>query len=90
MKNGQIVDTQPDLENKEEIDIENIEIAVPKAEFRVNNRIKNGMVKSFDDLKGFGFIQEQKHSRKQFSCTSTIVLAILQWACVLNMKLKKV
>ncbi|MCL3778789.1 cold shock domain-containing protein [Prolixibacteraceae bacterium JC049] len=59
-ENGMITDTQPDLTQKKEIKAENIEIAIPKAEFRVNLRIRTGKLKSFDEMKGFGFIVDSE------------------------------
>ena len=58
--NGVITSTPPDLTEKEEIIAENIEVGVPKAEFRINTKIKTGRLKSFDDSKGFGFIIESE------------------------------
>lgn len=59
-ENGVITSTPPDLTQKKEIKAENIEISIPKAEFRVNTRIRNGRVKNFDDAKGFGFIVDSE------------------------------
>jgi cold shock CspA family protein len=55
-ENGVITSTPPDLTLKKEIKAENIEIGVPKAEFRINNKIRTGRLKNFDEPKGFGFI----------------------------------
>lgn len=55
-ENGVITTTPPDLKQKKEIKVENIEIGVPKAEFRINNKIRTGRLKNFDESKGFGFI----------------------------------
>lgn len=55
-ENGVITSEQPDKSQKEEIKAENIEVAVPKAEFRINNKIRTGRLKNFDESKGFGFI----------------------------------
>lgn len=55
-ENGVISSTPPDLTQKTEIEVEDIEISVPKAEFRENNTLRTGRLKSFDQSKGFGFI----------------------------------
>lgn len=55
-ENGVITSTPPDLTQKKEIKAENIEIGIPKAEFRINNKIRTGRLKNFDESKGFGFI----------------------------------
>ncbi|MBE0651317.1 MAG: cold shock domain-containing protein [Bacteroidales bacterium] len=55
-ENGVITSTPPDLTQKIEIKAENIEIGVPKSEFRINNRIRTGMLKNYDEAKGYGFI----------------------------------
>ncbi len=58
-ENGMITDTPPDEDQKKStVKAENIEISVPKAEFRVNNKIKTGRLKNFDEDKGFGFIMD--------------------------------
>lgn len=57
-ENGNITSTPPDLTEKEAIKLEDIEIGIPKAEFRANNKTKTGLVKNYDDSKGFGFITD--------------------------------
>ncbi len=59
-ENGMLVSEPPDLTQKTEVKAENIEIGVPKAEFRVNNKVKTGRLKNFDTAKGFGFITESE------------------------------
>ncbi|MDC1106336.1 cold shock domain-containing protein [Prolixibacteraceae bacterium] len=55
-ENGVITSTPPDPTQKTEVDIESIEIAVPKAEFREKKGRRTGKVSNFDTNKGFGFI----------------------------------
>lgn len=55
-ENGNIIDTPPDLTQKTEIEVESIEVGVPKAENRVNNKLRKGRLNNFDESKGFGFI----------------------------------
>ena len=65
-ENGVIVSTPPDLSEKKEIKAENIEIQVPKAEFRVNNKIRTGRINNFDSTKGFGFITDSENRESIF------------------------
>jgi len=55
---GNITDTPPDLSKKEKIDVESIEIGVPKKENVFIDPIRKGRVDFFNDSKGFGFIKE--------------------------------
>jgi cold shock CspA family protein len=63
---GHIVDTPPDLTNKEKIDLESIEISIPKKEKVEEEPIKKGKVDYFNDSKGFGFIKELETQEKYF------------------------
>ena len=63
---GNISDTPPDPENKVEIDIEDIEISVPKKEHIEEDPIKTGKVDFFNTEKGFGFIKETGTNRSFF------------------------
>jgi cold shock CspA family protein len=65
-ENGMITSTPPDLTLKKEIKAENIEIGVPKAEFRINNKIRSGNLKIFDESKGFGFITDSESKESIF------------------------
>ncbi len=56
--NGMIIDTPPDLSQKEEIDVNSIEIGIPKKELREDNTPRVGIVTKFDESKGFGFIYD--------------------------------
>ena len=56
--NGMIIDTPPDLSQKEEIDPSTIEIGIPKKEFREDNAPRLGTVTKFDESKGYGFIHD--------------------------------
>lgn len=73
---GNITDTKPDPANKIEIDIESIEIGVPKKEDREvvdTNPVKNGKVSFFDHSKGFGFIIENLSQEKYFVHVSGLI-----------------
>lgn len=59
-ENGQLSDTPPDETKKEEVKAENIEISTPKGEFRDSVSVYQGVVRNYNDEKGFGFISTQK------------------------------
>lgn len=65
-ENGLITSIPPDLSKKKEIKAENIEIGVPKAKFRINNKIRTGRLKNFDEAKGFGFITDSESKASIF------------------------
>ncbi|MBE0651313.1 MAG: cold shock domain-containing protein [Bacteroidales bacterium] len=65
-ENGVITSTPPDLTQKTEIKAENIEIGVPKAESRINIRIRTGMLKNYDEAKGYGFIIDSETKESIF------------------------
>ncbi|MCG8412350.1 MAG: cold shock domain-containing protein [Bacteroidales bacterium] len=75
-ENGVITSTPPDLTQKKEVKAENIQIGVPKAEFRVNNKEKTGSVKNFDETKGYGFIIDSDTKESIFvhcnDCSDTL------------------
>ncbi|MBN1118582.1 MAG: cold shock domain-containing protein [Bacteroidales bacterium] len=55
-ENGQICSEQPDLSKKEKIDVNSIEISVPKGGIKGKDKVLTGKVRNYDDTKGFGFI----------------------------------
>lgn len=65
-ENGMITSTPPDMqEKKEEINIEDIEISVPKKE-DVENEPLRGRVEYFNESKGYGFIKDLAGVDKYF------------------------
>lgn len=56
--NGNFTDTPPDPNEKEEIEVENIEISVSKREDVIEDIERTGTVTFFNDDKGFGFIKD--------------------------------
>lgn len=73
---GNITDTKPDPSEKEEIDIDSIEIGVPKKEDREEDNFtaeKQGKVSFFDHSKGFGFILDLQSQEKYFVHVSGLV-----------------
>jgi cold shock CspA family protein len=65
-ENGVITSTPPDMQNKEEIDIDSIEVSVPKKTEDESASIFNGRVEHFNDSKGFGFIKDMGSVNKYF------------------------
>ena len=59
-ENGMLTSTPPDLSKKKEIKAESIEIGIPKAEFRIEDKKRTGRLKNFDESKGFGFITDSE------------------------------
>jgi len=61
-ENGNISSTPPDPAKKTLIDVESINISVPKAEFRENRseKIRKGKITDFDINKGYGFVSDKE------------------------------
>lgn len=64
--NGVITDTPPDLTDKSTVDIEDIEISVPKKTEADVVEDFTGRVEYFDQTKGFGFIKDRASVNKYF------------------------
>ena len=77
-ENGQIVDEQPDpTKKKVEIDVESIEVSVPKKEAEeAMPAERKGKVEFFNESKGFGFIKETDTQEKYFVHVSELIDAI--------------
>lgn len=65
-ENGNITNTPPDPNKKTEIDLESIEIGVPKKEEEEYNPIRRGRVDFFNTSKGFGFIKDFENQESYF------------------------
>lgn len=65
-ENGMLTDTPQDLKNRKKVDVESIELGVPKREEEKYDPIKKGKVDFFDHSKGFGFIKEVDTQEKFF------------------------
>ncbi len=65
-ENGMITDTPPDLSAKEEVDVNSIEIGIPKKEDREEISVIFGKISRFDDSKGYGFIHESNSQNSIF------------------------
>ncbi|WP_159521840.1 cold-shock protein [Sunxiuqinia indica] len=65
--NGNITDTPPDPTQKEEINIEDIEVSVPKADPNAKeDPVRKGTVSFFNDSKGYGFIRDSETKESVF------------------------
>lgn len=56
---GNITDTPPAPEKKEDVNAEDIVLGVPKKEISEDDNIRVGVIKYFNQEKGYGFIKEQ-------------------------------
>lgn len=63
---GNILDSPPDLESKEEENAEDIEVSVPKKKVKERDAIKEGVVTFFNDSKGYGFIRDKETKNQIF------------------------
>lgn len=64
-ENGVITDTPPDLDAKQEIDIENIMVSTPKKE-DMEEPVLKGRVEFFNTEKRYGFIKDSGSVKKYF------------------------
>ncbi len=64
-ENGAITDTPPNLQKKQEIDVESIAVSVPKRE-ETEDTILKGRVEYFNTEKGYGFIKHLGSVEKYF------------------------
>ena len=55
---GNITSKPQDPSDKEEMNIEDIEVSVPKSDGTLRTKVKTGVVTNFNDSKGFGFIRD--------------------------------
>lgn len=66
-ENGNLVEEKPDPTKKIEIKLEDIDISTPKMEDRVDtNAVRRGIVKFFNEEKGYGFVIDQKTQESIF------------------------
>ncbi|MBU3928759.1 MAG: cold shock domain-containing protein [Bacteroidetes bacterium] len=65
-ENGMLTSTRPDPNKKQVVEIENIEISIPKRENVELDPIRKGIVTFFNDSKGFGFIKDTETQESVF------------------------
>lgn len=71
---GNITDTPPDPSQKEEVDLESIEVSVAKSDPNDKTDIlRKGVVSFFNDAKGFGFIRDLDTDQRIFVHTSNLL-----------------
>ena len=74
--NGNLTDTPPDPSQKVEIELEDINISVPKitdADREAFDPVRKGTVSFFDTSKGFGFIIDAENKEKYFTHVSGLI-----------------
>jgi len=66
-ENGQLCSTPPDPKKRIAVDIESIEVSVPKHKAaEPEDLIRKGVVSFFDDAKGYGFILDNANQDRVF------------------------
>lgn len=65
-ENGMITSTPPELQQKEEIELDNIVISTPKKIESDESTVLRGKVERFFDQKGYGFIKDLNSNNKYF------------------------
>jgi len=76
-ENGMITDTPPDQTNKQQIDVEDIAISIPKKE-DIEEPILKGRVEFFNSGKGYGFIKNAANMDKYFFHISSAPASIAE------------
>jgi cold shock CspA family protein len=74
--NGNLTDTPPDPSQKIEIEIDSIEVSIPKtleSDKEKVDPVRKGKVSFFDSSKGFGFIIDAENNEKYFTHVSGII-----------------
>jgi cold shock CspA family protein len=75
-ENGRITDTPPNPADRKKIDVDSIEIGVPKREAIEVPAIRKGRVEFFNNSKGFGFIKELDSQEKFFVHVNNVTFDI--------------
>jgi len=65
-ENGNLTDTPPDPSKRRKVNVNSIEISVPRREEEEIDPIRIGRIDFFNDSKGFGFIKERDTQEKYF------------------------
>ncbi len=78
-ENGMITSTPPDPLKKTEINLDDIQIAVPKsADTGKDDFVRQGTVTHFNESKGFGFIRDQVTKESVFVHVSGLLEPIIE------------
>ncbi len=75
---GNLSETPIDKSHKVVVDIESIEISVPKKVEEELDPIRNGTVAYFDASKGFGFIIDSETQEKHFTHVSGLINEVME------------
>ena len=70
---GNVTDTPPEEQEREEVNAEDIVIGVPKKEEDDDDGIYTGKVAFFNDDKGYGFIRDQRSQQQYFVHISGLI-----------------
>ena len=65
-EHGNISDSPPNPDNKEEINAEDIQVSVPRGPLEAVDPVRKGTVNYFNPSKGFGFITDQETKESIF------------------------
>lgn len=79
--NGNLTDTPPDPSLNVKVDVESIEISIPKKDpndIEAFDPVRNGKVSFYDSSKGFGFIIDQENQEKYFCHVSGLIDDIVE------------
>ena len=76
-ENGLITDTPPDMNNKQEINIEDIAVSTLKKE-ETEETVLRGRVKYFNEDRGFGFIKDVNSTEKYFFYITSVQNPIVE------------
>ena len=63
---GNITDTPPDTSKKQKVDVESIEVSIPRRTEEDVDPVHRGKVEFFNDSKGYGFIKDLDNQEKYF------------------------
>lgn len=75
---GNLSDTPTDKSQKVAVDLESIEISVPKKIEEEFDPIRTGVVAFFDSSKGFGFIIDSETEEKHFTHVSGLIDEVIE------------
>lgn len=70
---GNVTDTPPEEQEREEVNAEDIVIGVPKKEEDDDDGIYTGKVAFFNEDKGYGFIRDQRSQQQYFVHISGLI-----------------
>jgi cold shock CspA family protein len=73
-ENGNITSTPPDPDKKEDVELEDIEVSIPKRDSSEDlNTERTGTVTFFNESKGFGFIKDSETKEDVFFHVNNIL-----------------